>query len=145
MFHFRNCHIDKYLQFLKSQILGKCLEIVDDKIFLNLKNKNIQYEFFCFRWFILLFSQDFEIGDVLRLWDLIFSHDNKNYFVFFICLGIIFLRKNIIIKGEMVEILQCFQNLNDIICDNLVFIAREIKNKYKNKVDIIIEQSKKDF
>ena len=131
--------------FLKSEILGKCLEIVDNNIFLNLKNKHIKNEFFCFRWFILLFAQDFEIDEVLRLWDLIFSHDNKNYFVFFICFGIIVLKKNIILREEMAEILQCFQNLNDIICDDLIFIAREIKNKYKNKLNIIIEQNYKDF
>ena len=127
--------------FFKSEILGKCLEIVDNKIYMSLKNKNIQNELFCFRWFILLFSQEFEIGDVIRLWDLIFSHENKNYFVFFICLGIIVLNKNIIINGEMADILQCFQDFNDILCDDLVFIAREIKNKYKNKLDTIIEQS----
>jgi hypothetical protein len=131
--------------FLNSEILGKCLEIVDNKIFLNLLEKNVKNEFYCFRWFILLFSQDFEIGDVLKLWDLIFSRENKNYFVFFICLGIIILRKDIILKGGMAEILQCFQSLNDILCDDLIYIAREIKNKYKNKLDTIIAQTEKEF
>ena len=125
--------------------MGKCLEIVDNKIFLNLLEKNVKNEFYCFRWFILLFSQDFEIGDVLKLWDLIFSRENKNYFVFFICLGIIILRKDIILKGGMAEILQCFQSLNDILCDDLIYIAREIKNKYKNKLDTIIAQTEKEF
>jgi hypothetical protein len=45
-------------------------------------------------------------------------------------LGIIILRKDIILKGGMGEILQCFQSLNDILCDDLIYITREIKNKY---------------
>ena len=45
----------------------------------------------------------------------------------------------------MAEILQCFQSLNDILCDDLIYIAREIKNKYKNKLDTIIAQTEKEF
>ena len=131
--------------FFKSEILGKCLEIVDNKIFLSLKEKKVNNEYFCFRWFIMLFSQDFEIGDVLKIWDLIFCRDNKNYFVFYICLGIIILKRDIILNGCMAEILQCFQNCNNIISDDLIFIAREIKNKWKNKIDNIIAKSEKEF
>ena len=132
--------------FFKSEILGKCLEIVDNNLFLHLQNKNVKNEYFCFRWFIMLFSQDFEIGDVLRLWDLIFCKENKNYFVFYICLGIISLKRNNIINGDMAEILQCFQKLDDILCDNLIYEAKRIKNKWKDKLDKdIISQSEKEF
>ena len=127
--------------FYKSDILGKCLEIVDNKIFMELKNKKVNNEYFCFRWFIMLFSQEYEIGDVLRLWDLIFSNKNKNYFVFYISLAIIKIKKENIIKGGMPEILQAFQNISDILCDDLIYVAREIKNKWNNKIDKIIAQS----
>ena len=130
--------------FFKSEILGKCLEIVDNNIFLTLKNKNVVNEYFCFRWFIMLFSQDFDIGDVLRLWDLLFCHKNKNYFVFYICLGIIVLKKDIVLKGGMAEILQAFQTLDDVLCDDLIFFAKEIKNKWKNKLEKIIAESEKE-
>ena len=129
--------------FYKSDILGKCLEIVDNKIFMELKNKKVNNEYFCFRWFIMLFSQEYEIGDVLRLWDLIFSNKNKNYFVFYISLAIIKIKKENIIKGGMPEILQAFQNISDILCDDLIYVAREIKNKWNNKIDKIIAQSEK--
>ena len=129
--------------FFKSKLLGKCLEISDKDIFLNLKNKNVANEYFCFRWFIMLFSQEFDIGDILKLWDLIFCRKNKNYFVFYISLGIISLRRDIILKGGMAEILQSFQSLNDILCDDLLVISRNIKNKWKNKLDSIIEKTEK--
>ena len=127
--------------FYKSEILGKCLEIVDNKIFMELKDKKVNNEYFCFRWFIMLFSQEYEIGDVLRLWDLIFCNKNKNYFVFYISLAIIKIKKENIIKGGMPEILQAFQNISDILCDDLIYVAREIKKKWNNKVDKIIAQS----
>ena len=132
--------------FFKCELLGRCLEIVDKNLFLNLQEKNVKNEYFCCRWFIMLFSQEFEIGDILRLWDLILSNKNKNYYVFYISLGIISMKKKIIINGDMSEILQCFQKLDDILCDNLIIVARQIKDKWKNKLDKnIISQSEKMF
>ena len=140
-----NFNVEQEGLFFKSEILGNCLEIVDNKIFMELKNKNINNEYFCFRWFIMLFSQDFEIGDVMRLWDLIFCNKNKNYFVFYISLSIIIIRKEIIFNGGMPEILQGFQNLNDISCDDLIYFARELKNKWKKKIDSIISKSEREL
>ena len=132
--------------FFKSELLGRCLEIVDKEIFLNLQEKNVKNEYFCCRWFIMLFCQDFEIGDILRLWDLILSNKNNNYYVFYISLGIITMKKKIIINGDMSEILQCFQKLDDILCDNLIIVARQIKDKWKRKLDKnIISQTEKMF
>ena len=140
-----NFDVEQEGLFFKSELLGKCLEISDNTIFLELKKKNVANEYFSFRWFIMLFSQEFEIGDILKLWDLIFCRKNKNYFVFYISLGIISLRRDIILKGGMSDILQCFQSLKDILCDELILVAREIKNKWKNKLEKIIAESEKEI
>jgi len=96
-------------------------------------------ELFCLRWFIVLFGQDFEMSDILRIWDFIFCFENKNYLLIYICLAVISLRKDIIINGEMNEILQGFQNLRDLLCDDVVFLAIDIRNKWKDKLDPIIK------
>ena len=131
--------------FYKSGLLGECLEIVDNDIFTDLQDKNIKNEYFSCRWFIMLLSQDFEIWDVVRLWDLILCKENKNYYLFYICLGILIYRKNIILNGDMPEILQRFQSLQDIFCDALIVMARDIKNNWHSKIDNIITKSEKEF
>ena len=127
--------------FYKSEILNECLKIVDENIYNKLIEKNVKCEFFCLRWFIVLFGQDFDMGDVLRIWDFVFSCENKNELLFYVCLSVIKLREDTIINGEMNDILQGFQNLRDLMCDDVVFLAADIRNKWKNKLDHIIKKA----
>ena len=127
--------------FYKSEILNECLKIVDENIYNKLIEKNVKCEFFCLRWFIVLFGQDFDMGDVLRIWDFVFSCENKNELLFYVCLSVIKLREDTIINGEMKDILQGFQNLRDLMCDDVVFLAADIRNKWKNKLDNIIRKA----
>ena len=127
--------------FYKSEILNECLKIVDEDIYNKLLEKNIKCEFFCLRWFVVLFGQDFDMGDVIRIWDFVFSCENKNYLLFYVCLAVINLRRNVIINGEMNEILQGFQNLRDLMCDDVIFLAVDIRNKWKDKLDNIIKKT----
>ena len=127
--------------FYKSEILSECVKIVDEDIYNKLLEKNIKCEFFCLRWFVVLFGQDFDMGDVIRIWDFVFSNENKNYLLFYVCLAVINLRRNVIINGEMNEILQGFQNLRDLMCDDVIFLAVDIRNKWKDKLDNIIKKT----
>ena len=127
--------------FYKSEILSECLKIVDEDVYNKLLEKNIKCEFFCLRWFVVLFGQDFDMGDVIRIWDFVFSCENKNYLLFYVCLAVINLRRNVIINGEMNEILQGFQNLRDLMCDDVIFLAVDIRNKWKDKLDNIIKKT----
>ena len=127
--------------FYKSEILNECLKIVDENIYNKLIEKNVKCEFFCLRWFIVLFGQDFDMGDVLRIWDFVFSCENKNELLFYVCLSVIKLREDTIINGEMNDILQGFQNLRDLMCDDVVFLAADIRNKWKNKLNHIIKKA----
>ena len=127
--------------FYKSEILSECLKIVDEDVYNKLLEKNIKCEFFCLRWFVVLFGQDFDMGDVIRIWDFVFSSENKNYLLFYVCLAVINLRRNVIINGEMNEILQGFQNLRDLMCDDIIFLAVDIRNKWKDKLDNIIKKT----
>ena len=62
-----------------------------------------------------MFSQEFEINDLLKLWDLIFSHEDKYYYVVYIGIAILRMKKDIILNGEMVDVMQALQNFQDII------------------------------
>jgi hypothetical protein len=119
----------------KSYIFEKCLEFVDKSIFDHLKNLNIRSEYFCYRWFILLFSQEFEINDVIKLWDIIFSNDDIYYFATYFSIGVMILKKDAILKGEMYDILQELQKFDNINVDELIQISKQINYKYKNNLD----------
>ena len=128
---------DKGLE-IKSFIFQKCLEYVDDEIYNHLQNLNIRNEYYCYKWFILLFSQEFEINDLLKLWDLIFSHEDKYYYVVYIGLAILTMKKDIIMNGEMVDVMQCLQNFQDLNVVELIKKAKEINKNNKEELDEFI-------
>ena len=127
----------------KSYIFETCLDFVDSEISNKLKELNIRSEYYCYRWFILLFSQEFEIDKLLILWDLIFSNDNIYYFIVYIGIAIMLIKKEIIIKGEMVDVMQTLQNLGDININELIIKTKEINEKYKDDLDQFILNTRK--
>jgi len=133
---------DKGLE-IKSFIFQKCLEYIDNEIYQNLQRLNIRNEYYCYKWFILLFSQEFEINDLLKLWDLVFSHEDKYYYVVYIGIAILILKKDIIVNGEMVDVMQALQNFQDINVEELIKKTKEINQKYKEQLDEFILKTKK--
>ena len=133
---------DKGLE-IKSFIFQKCLEYIDNEIYQNLQRLNIRNEYYCYKWFILLFSQEFEINDLLKLWDLVFSHEDKYYYVVYIGIAILILKKDIIVNGEMVDVMQALQNFQDINVEELIKKTKEINKKYKEQLDEFILKTKK--
>ena len=126
----------------KSYIFEKCLEFVDKDIYEKLNTLNIRSEFYCYRWFILLFSQEFEINDLIKLWDIIFSKEDVYYFVIYISLGIMIMKKDIIIKGEMVDVMPSLQNFEDINVDQLIKLSKSLNDKYKKNFEEFILKTK---
>ena len=126
----------------KSYIFEICLKYVEEDIYNKLVELNIRSEYYCYRWFILLFSQEFEINSILKLWDLIFSNDDFYYYVVYIGMAIMILKKDIIFKGEMIDIMQTLQNFGDINIDELINKTKEINEKYKNDLDNFILNTK---
>ncbi|TPX32527.1 hypothetical protein SmJEL517_g04366 [Synchytrium microbalum] len=53
--------------------LMKKLEEVDSELYDNLQDKSIHAAFFGFRWLAVLLTQEFELPDVIRLWDSLFA------------------------------------------------------------------------
>ena len=128
----------------KSHIFENCLIKVDKEIYDKLVELNIRSEYYCYRWFILLFSQEFEINSVLKLWDVIFSNDDFYYYVVYIGIAVLIMKKSIIMNGEMVDVMQTLQNLGDINVDELINKAKEINGKYKTQLAKIINHKVKN-
>ena len=127
----------------KSYIFETCLNFVDEEIYNKLNELNIRSEYYCYRWFILLFSQEFDINSVIKLWDLIFSNEDIYYYVVYIGIATMLLKKNAIINGEMADVMQSLQNFEDIKIDELIIKTKEINEKYKTQLDAFILHTRK--
>ena len=126
--------------FFKADLLEKMLAIVDKELFDALADNGIKFEYFAYKWFILLFSQEFQFLDVLKLWDMMFSQDNKFVYVFYIALAYLKYRKEEIVNGDMASIMLLFQETQTVDVDELIPSAKDIKKVYSSKLEHLFKQ-----
>ena len=55
---------------------------------------------------MLLLSQEFEINNVIRLWDTVLADHDKFTFVNFICVGMVVGQRDFLLKNEFSECLE---------------------------------------
>lgn len=61
--------------------LSTLLSEKDPELWENLESKGLNPQFYSFRWLTLLLSQEFELPEILRLWDTLFSDKNRFQFL----------------------------------------------------------------
>ena len=123
----------------KNNILKQILTIVDKEIYDKLESNDVKFEFFVYRWFISFFSQNFDMGDVLKLWDLIFSHENKFYYVFYFSIAILIYKRDEILKNDLSGIMMSIQNLEDIRVDQLINLVILLKKEFDSQIRPLID------
>jgi len=70
-----------------------------------------------------MMTQEFDLGNVLRLWDSLLSHENKLEFLNFICISIIELQREKILFGEFSEIMESLQRFEDLEVIDIITYA----------------------
>lgn len=63
----------------------------------------------------LLFAQDFALFDTLRIWESIFSSENRMLFMSYFAISIIISAKPFILDHDFVEVLGHLQNIGETI------------------------------
>lgn len=114
--------------------LEQLIEFYDYDIYAKLKKDNIEMHFFAFKWITLFFTQDYEIFDILRLWDTIMSQDNKFECVYMMILTILKMKKKEINDNEFSGAMMVLQEISDISIYDLLNGRKEIKKELVEKV-----------
>ena len=81
----------------------------------------------------LFFTQDFEMPDIMRLWDSILSDPDIFEFLYLLVLSPIIIKKKEIMKENMAGIMMMIQNLEDITIYDLIHTAIKIRNELNKK------------
>ena len=142
--------------FDKIILLELMVSKIDKDIFNKLqKNNKIDNFYFAIKWINLFFSQQMILPDVLRLWDIIFSEEDRYYFVYIFSLAILEYNKKDILKKDYYEIIEKLQNINLDNVEQILKIAFNIKNMHSKEIkeilyyydgkDIKHENKKKDI
>ena len=84
---------------------------LDRQLYLDITAKGLDPRFYALRWLSLLFSQEFELPQVLRLWDSLFADENRfNFLLFFAC-SLVLEHRQELLKNDFSRDLFLLQNL----------------------------------
>jgi len=120
-----SCMLDSFNTIGRFQAL---LAILDPQLFLNLRSKNLDPRFYALRWLSLLFSQEYPVPDVQRLWDSLFSDENRfTFLLFFACYLVISVRRELI-NNEFSKDLMVLQSLPVPVMEEAIWGAEQLMN-----------------
>jgi hypothetical protein len=128
--------------FKKIDLLRLMIEIVDKEVSDHLHKYKVELSHFAFKWFILFFTQNFILPDVLRLWDTIFCEKNRFYYLFYVSLAILKLKREKILYSDFANTIINLQKIEDLEIEIILSEVFKLKKEYDKKIKKIIEQNK---
>jgi len=112
----------------KMRDLNNLLRIKDFEVWENLEKKQLSPEFYTFRWLTLLLSQEFELPDVLRLWDSLFSDEARFQYLLYVCLAMIINIRSQLLSLDFAESLKLLQAYPPTNIHKILELANEISS-----------------
>lgn len=98
----------------------------DHELWLDLEDKKMNPQFYSFRWLTLLLSQEFELPEVLRLWDSLFADPERfNFFYCFCCAMLICVREKLL-DGSFADNLKLLQSYPPIDFQVIFAVAQKV-------------------
>ena len=114
----------------KVQKFKKMLQIMDLQLYQHFEAFNVEYYTFAYRWFILFFSQEFLMIDILRLWDYLFSSDDKFFNCYFVSLAVLELKRDDLLVSDLSGILSNLKSFKGLNIEEIISLAKKIKTQY---------------
>jgi len=103
------------------------LRVLDRDLFNHLSNEKVEMQYFAFRWYTLFFTQEFEMPDVLRLWDSLLAEDEKFDFINMICIAIIKFKRQEILQNDFAGIMLNIQDFEKIEVENIIKYGLDLR------------------
>uniref|UniRef100_A0A3B3T0P2 TBC1 domain family member 13 n=1 Tax=Paramormyrops kingsleyae TaxID=1676925 RepID=A0A3B3T0P2_9TELE len=81
----------------------------DAELYHKLQEQNIKPQYFTFRWLTLLLSQEFLLPDVIRIWDTLFSNQDRFDFLILVCCAMLILIRDQLLRGDFTANMRLLQ------------------------------------
>uniref|UniRef100_A0A3B4F0A5 TBC1 domain family member 13 n=1 Tax=Pundamilia nyererei TaxID=303518 RepID=A0A3B4F0A5_9CICH len=94
----------------KMESVYSMLKDKDMELYLKLEEQNIKPQYFTFRWLTLLLSQEFLLPDVIRIWDTLFSDQDRFHFLILVCCAMLILIRDNLLAGDFTVNMRLLQD-----------------------------------
>ena len=117
----------------RIQSFHETFQKVEPELWQHFEDQAVNPQFYSLRWLMLLLTQEFQISDVLRLWDSLLSHPNKMVYLNFLCAAIAINSKEKLLTEEFSGIMETLQNTDGYDLNKFLVIANKL---YKENCEI---------
>jgi TBC1 domain family member 13 len=83
----------------KLNEVNEMLLVIDPQVWKRMDSLKIDPFFYCFRWVTLLYAQDFALFDTMRIWESIFSAQERCLYINLFAIAIILACKDVILEN----------------------------------------------
>uniref|UniRef100_A0A4W6DI32 TBC1 domain family member 13 n=1 Tax=Lates calcarifer TaxID=8187 RepID=A0A4W6DI32_LATCA len=117
------CGITYKMESVYSMLKDKDLEL-----YLKLEEQNIKPQYFTFRWLTLLLSQEFLLPDVIRIWDTLFSDEDRFHFLILVCCAMLILIRDSLLAGDFTVNMRLLQDYPISDVHTILTKAKELQD-----------------
>ncbi|CAM6103717.1 unnamed protein product [Calypogeia fissa] len=96
-----NFHRDQNGMHSQLLALSKLVQLLDGPLHDYFKQADCLNYFFCFRWILIQFKREFDYDNVLRLWEVLWSHYLSEHFHLYICVALLKRHRRKIMDEQM--------------------------------------------
>lgn len=101
----------------------------DPQVYNVLEKQNLKPEFFAFRWLSLLLSQEFQLPDVISLWDGFFAEKNLFDLLMHACCAMIIMQRDNLLVGDFSHNIKVLQSFPPIDVQVILSLAKKLRQK----------------
>ena len=112
----------------RVQTFAALLKEVDPLVHRNLHEQNVNHQFYALRWQMLLMCQEFDMSNVIVLWDALFADSERFQFLNYISCALVKTKRKECLHGDFAECMESLQRAADSITDvrELIIEAKSI-------------------
>ncbi|KAF9209890.1 hypothetical protein BGZ49_010420 [Haplosporangium sp. Z 27] len=108
----------------------------DENLWKNLEDKGIAPEYYSFRWLTVLFTQEFEVPDVWRIWDSVLAdtegvEKDYDFLLDFGCAMVCQIRTDLV-NGDFADNVKLLQNYPSVDIQPILYLATVIRESRVN-------------
>uniref|UniRef100_A0A3Q2XDJ9 TBC1 domain family member 13 n=1 Tax=Hippocampus comes TaxID=109280 RepID=A0A3Q2XDJ9_HIPCM len=112
----------------KMESVYSMLKEKDQELYFKLLEQNIKPQYFTFRWLTLLLSQEFLLPDVIRIWDTLFSDQDRFHFLILVCCAMLILIRENLLAGDFTVNMRLLQDYPISDVHTILTKAKELQD-----------------
>ncbi|CAO3676261.1 unnamed protein product [Umbelopsis vinacea] len=135
-----NFYVDQSGMHQQLTTLESLIRFMDPSLSMHLETSESTNLFFCFRWLLVWFKREFQWGDVMKLWECIWSDYLTSSYHLFIALAILDQHRDVIIDNfkQFDEILKYINELSMTLdLDDILERAEILFHQFRRRMDSI--------